>query len=238
MGRIVIDGLTKRFGTAVAIDELSFEVETGRVTGLLGPNGSGKTTTLRILLGLVAATAGRATIDGHRYADLPSPMHTAGAVLEGDDRHPCRSGRDHVRILASAAGVPRRRVDELLTLVGLHDVADRRVGGYSQGMRQRLGIAAALLGDPRVLVLDEPANGLDPQGVRWLRQLLRDLAADGRTVLVSSHVLAEMQQTIDDAVIISRGRLRAAGPVQQLRTHGGRGDNSLENIFLRLTTET
>jgi len=192
---------------------------------------------LRILLGLVAATTGRATIDGHRYVDLPSPLHVVGAVVEGVGCHPGRSGRDHLRVLASTAGIASGRVDDLLAQVGLHDAADRRVGGYSRGMRQRLGIAAALLGDPGVLVLDEPANGLDPQGIRWLRRLVRDLAADGRTVLVSSHVLSEMQQTIDDAVIINRGRLRAAGSIHELCARAG-DDNSLEDVFLRLTTTT
>jgi ABC-2 type transport system ATP-binding protein len=206
-GRIEVKGLSKRFGTVQAVDDLTFTVEPGRVTGFLGPNGAGKTTTLRMLLGLVQPTAGEATIGGRRYRELSAPQRTVGALLEASDLHPGRTGRDHLRVLALTAGVPDGRVDELLALVGLSDAARRRAGGYSLGMRQRLGLAAALLGDPRVLVLDEPANGLDPEGIRWLRGFLRALAAEGRTVLVSSHVLSEVQQTVDDVVIIARGRL-------------------------------
>ncbi|MFP5336184.1 MAG: ABC transporter ATP-binding protein [Actinomycetes bacterium] len=206
-GLVEIQGLSKRFGSVQAVDDLTFTVEPGRVTGFLGPNGAGKTTTLRMLLGLVRPTAGTATIGGRAYADLPAPQRTVGALLEASDVHPGRSGRDHLRVLALTAGASRARIDELLALVGLTDAANRRAGGYSLGMRQRLGLAAALLGDPRVLVLDEPANGLDPEGIRWLRSFLRALAAEGRTVLVSSHVLSEVQQTVDDVVIIARGRL-------------------------------
>ena len=206
-GLVEIRGLSKRFGAVQAVDDLTFTVQPGRVTGFLGPNGAGKTTTLRMLLGLVTPTAGTATIGGRAYAELAAPQRTVGALLEASDVHPGRTGRDHLRVLALTAGVDDARVDELLALVGLADAARRRAGGYSLGMRQRLGLAAALLGDPRVLVLDEPANGLDPEGIRWLRSFLRTLAEEGRTVLISSHVLSEVQQTVDDVVIIARGRL-------------------------------
>ena len=206
-GRIEVRGLTKRFGPVLAVDGLSFAVEPGRVTGFLGPNGAGKTTTLRMLLGLVRPTSGTATIGGRPYAHIRRPQQLVGALLEASDVHPGRSGRNHLRTIAPTAGVGDRRVDELLDLVGLTPDARRRAGGYSLGMRQRLGLAAALLGDPGVLLLDEPANGLDPEGIRWLRGFLRRLAAEGRTILVSSHVLSEVQQTVDDVVIIARGRL-------------------------------
>lgn len=217
-GARVIDvaGLTKRYGPTVAVDGLSFTARPGRVTGFLGPNGSGKTTTLRVLLGLVHPDAGSATVGGVAYRDLPDPMRAVGALLEAAASfHPGRSGRDHLRVLCDAAGFPHTRADEVLAHLGLTDAGGNRVGGYSLGMRQRLGVAAALLGDPRVLVLDEPANGLDPAGIRWLRELLRSLAAQGRTVLVSSHVLAEVAQTVDDVVVIARGRLVAAGPLHE-----------------------
>ena len=216
MPAVAVDHLTKRFGATVAVDDLSFSVEAGTVVGFLGPNGAGKTTTLRALLGLVAPDAGTATIEGRRFAELPDPAHTVGAMLEGGLQHPGRRGRDHLRALARAAGVPRARVEELLELVDLGGAAHRRAGGYSLGMRQRLGLAAALLGDPRVLGLDEPANGLDPQGIRWLRDFLRSLAAEGRAVLVSSHVLAEVAQTADEVVVIHRGRSVAQAPLAQL----------------------
>jgi ABC-2 type transport system ATP-binding protein len=206
----------------LAVDRLSFTVEPGRVTGFLGPNGAGKTTTLRMLLGLVRPTAGTATIDGRRYRDLPLPTREVGAVLEASNFHPGRSGRDHLRVLAPDAGVPDRRVDEVLSLVGLAGAAHRRAGGYSLGMRQRLGLAAALLGDPRVVVLDEPANGLDPAGIHWMRDYLRGLAADGRTVLMSSHLLSEVQQTVDDVVIIAEGRLVHASSLAELEAAAGR----------------
>jgi ABC-2 type transport system ATP-binding protein len=206
-GRVAVEGLSKRFGAVVAVDDLSFTVEPGRVTGFLGPNGAGKTTTLRMLLGLVSPTKGSATIGGRPYAAIRRPQQLVGALLEASDVHPGRSGRNHLRTIAPPAGADDRRVDELLELVGLTDAGRRRAGGYSLGMRQRLGLAAALLGDPRVLLLDEPSNGLDPEGIRWLRGFLRQLAAEGRTVLVSSHVLSEVQQTVDDVVIIARGRL-------------------------------
>src|SRR5690554_1568416 len=213
---IEIRGLSKRFGPVEAVSDLSFTVEPGRVTGFLGPNGAGKTTTLRMLLGLVRPSAGTATIGGRAYRELERPQSVVGAALEAASFHPGRTARDHLRVFAPQAGVPDARCDEVLGIVGLADVADRRVGGFSLGMRQRLGLATTLLGDPRVLVLDEPANGLDPEGIRWLRDFLRFLAREGRTVLVSSHVLSEVQQTVDDVVIISRGRLVHASPLAEL----------------------
>jgi ABC-2 type transport system ATP-binding protein len=212
-GRIVVSDLTKRYGDVAAVDGLSFTVEPGRVTGFLGPNGAGKTTTLRVLLGLATPTAGTATVAGVRYDHLPRPVRQVGAVLEGSAAHPGRTGRDHVRVICRAAGVPLARADEVLAVVGLTAAARRSVKGYSLGMRQRLAIAAALVGNPPVLVLDEPANGLDPEGIRWLRELLRGLAEHGRTVLVSSHLLAEVQALADDVVIIAHGRLVAEGSV-------------------------
>jgi ABC-2 type transport system ATP-binding protein len=213
---IQVTGLTKRFGETLAVEGLSFSVAGGRVVGFLGPNGAGKTTTMRMVLGLVRPTAGSATIEGRHYSALEHPAQTVGALLDGDDLHPGRSGRNNLRVLARAAGVPSTRVDELLELVELTAAADRRAGGYSMGMRQRLGLAAALLGDPQVLVLDEPANGLDPQGIRWLRDFLRSLAAEGRAVLVSSHVLAEISQIADDVVVINRGRSILQAPLAEL----------------------
>ncbi len=213
-------GLTKRYGSVTAVDDLSFSVRDGAVTGFLGPNGAGKTTTLRMILALARPTAGHATVLGQPYSQLPEPARVVGANLEIAGAHPGRSGRDHLRALAAMAGLPRSRVDEVLRLVELADAAGRRAGKYSLGMRQRLGLAATLLGDPQVLVLDEPANGLDPQGIRWLRDFLRGMAAEGRTVLVSSHVLAEVAQTVDDVVVIHRGRLVDQGPVSRL-TAGG-----------------
>ena len=204
---IEVTGLSKRFGKTQAVSRLSFRVEPGTITGFLGPNGAGKSTTLRAVLGLVHPDAGGATVLGVHYRELDRPIHRVGAVLEASEVHPGRSGRNHLRVLAAAAGIPRSRVDEVLALVELTSAAKKRVKGYSLGMRQRLGLATALLGDPEVLVLDEPANGLDPAGVRWLRDLLRSLAADGRTILVSSHVLAEVAQTVDRVVIIHRGSL-------------------------------
>jgi ABC-2 type transport system ATP-binding protein len=231
------DRLTKRFGDVLAVDDLSFALERGTVTGFLGPNGAGKTTTLRMLLHLVEPTAGRALVFGGRYQDLERPASRVGAVLEAADFHPGRSGRDHLFALALALAGDReggswflgreraaaKRVGALLELVELTAAARRRVGGYSLGMRQRLGLAGALLGDPELLILDEPANGLDPEGVRWLRDFMRGFAADGKTVLVSSHVLAEVQQTVDQVVIINKGRLVAFEPLAQLTTHIGGG---------------
>jgi len=202
----VVD-LSKRFGTTQAVAGLSFRVEPGTITGFLGPNGAGKSTTLRSVLGLVLPDAGSATVLGVPYRQLDQPLRRVGAVLEASEVHPGRSGRNHLRVQAAAAGFPASRVEEVLALVELSAAGKRRVKGYSLGMRQRLGLATALLGDPEVLVLDEPANGLDPAGIRWLRDLLRSLAAEGRTILVSSHVLSEVAQTADRVVIIHRGKL-------------------------------
>jgi ABC-2 type transport system ATP-binding protein len=210
--------ISKRFGGVTAVNDLSFTVEPGRVTGFLGPNGAGKTTSLRILLGLVGATSGTATFGGVRYGDLPHPLTTVGAALEAASFHPGRTARNHLGVYAIAAGLPRTRVTEVLGQVGLADHAAQRVGGYSLGMRQRLGLAYALLGDPGVLVLDEPVNGLDPEGIRWIRGFLRTMAAEGRTVLISSHLLSEVQQSVDDVVIIARGELIHLGPLASLDT--------------------
>jgi ABC-2 type transport system ATP-binding protein len=216
--RIEIRDLTKRFGSFTAVDDLTFTVEPGRITGFLGPNGAGKTTALRMLLGLIRPSAGTATIDGQRYHDIETPMSVVGSALEATNFHPGRTGRDHLRVLADTAGVGEKRVDEMLELVGIPAAARKRAGGYSMGMRQRLGLAAALLGDPRVPILDEPANGLDPEGIRWLRGFLRHLAGQGKTILISSHMLQEVEQTVDDVVIISNGRLVKQGPMSEL--HG------------------
>jgi ABC-2 type transport system ATP-binding protein len=218
---IVVDGLTKRYGAVTAVDDLSFAVRAGAVTGFLGPNGAGKTTTLRMVLGLARPTAGSAMIFGQPFAALPDAAQAVGANLEVCGMHPGRSGRNHLRALAAFAGLPASRVEEVLGLVEMREAANRRAGGYSTGMRQRLGLAATLLGDPEVLVLDEPANGLDPQGIRWLRDFLRGVAAQGRTVLVSSHVLSEVEQTVDDVVVIHRGRLVTSGPIAGLLTGEG-----------------
>ena len=220
-GRIEIAGLTKRFGSFTAVEDLGFTVEPGRITGFLGPNGAGKTTTLRMLLGLIRPTSGTATIGGRRYADIPRPLSTVGAALEATNFHPGRSGRDHLRVLADAGSIPPARVDELLELTGIPAAARKRAGAYSMGMRQRLGLAAALLGDPDVLVLDEPANGLDPEGIRWLRGFLRHLSDTGKTVLVSSHLLREVEATVDDVVIIANGRLVKAGTMADLKGSPG-----------------
>ena len=230
MTDVTIRRLTKRFGAVLAVDDLDFEVSGGRVTAFLGPNGAGKTTTLRMLLGLARPTGGEALVGGVPYARLPRPRRTVGAVLEDVAAHPGRRGRDHLRVLAGLAGVAESRVDEVLDDVGLTQDAGRRVGGYSLGMRQRLGIAGALLGDPEVLVLDEPSNGLDPGGMAWLRGLLRDQATRGRTVIISSHVLSEVAQTADDVVVVHRGVLRYSGPLHELAA-----EQSLEAAFLRLT---
>jgi ABC-2 type transport system ATP-binding protein len=213
---IEVRNLTKRYGGARAVDDLSFAIPKGRITGFLGPNGAGKTTTLRILLGLAVPTSGEATVAGERYRALESPARTVGAVLEASNYHPRRSGRNHLRVLATAAGIPRTRVGEVLDQVELAGAAERRVGAYSLGMRQRLSVAAALLGDPELLVLDEPANGLDPEGIRWLRTFLRSYADAGGTVFVSSHVLAEISQVADEVVIIHRGKLVAHESVAAL----------------------
>ncbi|GAA1136968.1 ABC transporter ATP-binding protein [Ornithinicoccus hortensis] len=215
---IEVEGLSKKFGDFAAVDDLSFRVQPGRITGFLGPNGAGKTTTLRMLLGLIRPSAGRGLIGGQRYADLPAPLSTVGAALEATNFHPGRTGRNHLRVLAATHRIPDARVDELLELVGIPAAARKRAGGYSMGMRQRLGLAAALLGDPDVLILDEPANGLDPEGIRWLRGLLRHLAGGGKTILVSSHLLSEVEQTVDDVVIIANGQLVRQGSMDDL--HG------------------
>jgi ABC-2 type transport system ATP-binding protein len=215
-GQIVVSGLTKQYKNVRAVDDLSFTVEPGRVTGFLGPNGAGKTTTLRMLLNLVTPTGGEATISGRRYADLTDPLRHVGAVLEASSAHKGRTGVNHLRVICAAAGLPRERADEVLAMVGLTPAAKRKFKGYSLGMKQRLGIAAAMLGDPRVLILDEPANGLDPEGIRWMRGFLKTLATEGRTVLVSSHLLSEMQLLADDVVIIAAGKLVRQGPVDQV----------------------
>ncbi|YAL84110.1 ABC transporter ATP-binding protein [Dermacoccaceae bacterium W4C1] len=214
---IEVAGLTKTFGKFRAVDNLTFSVRPGTVTGFLGPNGAGKTTSLRMLLGLIKPTSGTATINGQRYQDLANPLGTVGAALEATNFHPGRTGRNHLRVLAATSGIPDSRVDELLEMVGIPAAANKRAGGYSMGMRQRLGLAAGLLGDPQVLILDEPANGLDPEGIRWLRGFLRHLAGQGKTVLISSHLLSEVEQTVDDVIILANGRLVREGTIEQMR---------------------
>ncbi len=216
MSAITVRGLTKRFGGVLAVDDLTFEVEHGTLTGFVGPNGAGKTTTLRIILGLVRPTGGSALVGGVPYAALDRPARRVGAVLESSGFHPGRTARDHLRVLAGPTGVPDRRVDEVLAEVGLEPAARRRVGGFSLGMRQRLGLAGALLGDPEILVLDEPTNGLDPAGVHWLRTFLRARVDAGGTVLVSSHLLAELALSADSVVILKGGRLVTQGPVAEV----------------------
>ncbi len=206
---IIARGLTKTYGRKAAVDGIDFTVESGRVTGFLGPNGAGKSTTMRMILGLDRPTAGRVTVNGHRYQDSPAPLREVGALLEARALHPGRSARDHLRWMAVSNGIPAARVDEVLDLVGLADVAGKRVGKFSLGMGQRLGIAVALLGNPPVVVLDEPVNGLDPEGIRWVRNLARDLAAQGRTVFISSHLMSEMALTADHLVVVGRGRILA-----------------------------
>lgn len=239
--------LTKRFGPVTAVDDLTFTVEPGRVTGFLGPNGAGKSTTLRAVVGLVHPTSGSATVAGRRYADLSDPLRTVGALLDGRAAHPGRTGRQHLRALAASAGIGDDRVAAVLDEVGLAGRADDRVGGYSLGMGQRLGIAAALLGDPEVLILDEPVNGLDADGIRWVRDLVRGCAAEGRTVLLSSHLMAEVERTVDHLVVIARGRLVADAPVadvlggsgERVRVAGPDADlpRLLERAGARVTTE-
>jgi ABC-2 type transport system ATP-binding protein len=234
MTRIVLDRLTKQYGDVRAVDDLSLVLSSGRVTGFVGANGAGKSTTLRMLLGLTRPTSGTATVDGLAYRDLPSPTRRVGALTDPDVFHPARTGRDALRVLAAAGGIRADRVEAVLHAVDLTDAADRRVRGYSMGMRQRLGLASALLGDPEALVLDEPANGLDPLGVHWLRGLLRSLADDGRTVLVSSHLLAELGQVVDDVAVVDRGRLIAHGPAAELLAQTRA--SSLEDLYLALLT--
>lgn len=224
--------LTKRYGNRTAVDRLTVRVQPGVVTGFLGPNGSGKSTTMRMILGLDAPDHGEALVDGVRYADLTWPLRTVGALLDAGAFHPGRSGRAHLAALAASNDIPGSRVERVLRVVGLSGVADRRAGTYSLGMRQRLGIAFALLGDPGVLLLDEPVNGLDPEGIRWIRDLLRGLAAEGRTVFVSSHLIAETALTVDRLVVIGRGRLLAETTVAELAA----GGDNLEDAFFRLTS--
>ena len=231
MTDIKVQGLTKAFGTTTAVRELTFAAPAGAVTGFLGPNGSGKTTTLRMILGLVRPTSGTATIGGMRYQDLPRPRAVVGAVLESTGFHPGRRAREHLRVIATANGVADGRVAEVLDQVGLADAATRRVGEFSLGMRQRLGLASAMLTDPQVLLLDEPGNGLDPAGIAWLRGMLRGLASEGRTVLVASHVLGEVTQTVERVVIVTAGQLRFAGALDEIGSTG----IELESAFLKLT---
>jgi ABC-2 type transport system ATP-binding protein len=225
--------LTKRYGPTVAVDSLSFDVRPGSVTGFLGPNGSGKSTTMRLILGLDRPDAGQVRVGGRRYHELSWPLREVGALLEARAFHPGRSARSHLTALAASSAIPRARVDEVLDMVGLASAAGRRAGKFSLGMGQRLGVAAALLGDPAVLLLDEPVNGLDPEGVRWIRNLLKSLAAQGRTVLVSSHLISEMALTAERLVVIGRGRLLADTTVAELSA----GSASLEDAFFRLTSE-
>jgi ABC-2 type transport system ATP-binding protein len=218
---ITVSGLTKQYGGRTVVDDVSFTLEPGTVTGFLGPNGAGKTTTMRMITGLVPATSGTALVDGRPYTALPNPGAVMGTLLDASAVHPGRSGRTHLRLLADTIGVPASRVDEVLSLVGLEDAARRRVGGYSLGMRQRLGIAGALLADPPVLMFDEPANGLDPEGIRWMRDLLRGHAARGGTVLLSSHLLGEVEHTVDRLLVIGGGRIVADGPIAELLAGDG-----------------
>jgi ABC-2 type transport system ATP-binding protein len=230
---IEVEDLTKHYGTTRAVDGLSFTVQPGRVTGFAGPNGAGKSTTMRLILGLDAPDAGRARIDGRPYAGLEHPLRTVGSLLDAGAVHPGLRARDHLLWQARSNGLPDTRVPELLALVGLESVARRRVGGFSLGMRQRLGIAGALLGDPPQLLFDEPVNGLDPEGIRWIRGFMRSLAAEGRTVLVSSHLMSELEDTADHLIVIGRGRLIADTPMRELLAGGRR----LEEVFLALTDE-
>ena len=231
MTEVAARGLTKTFGRVTAVRDMTFTAPAGTITGFLGPNGSGKTTTLRMTLGLIRPTGGQALIGGVPYTSLPHPRRQVGALLEATGFHPGRRARDHLRVLAAAERIPDRRVDEVLGQVGLAGSADRRVRGFSLGMRQRLGIAAALLGDPGVLLLDEPVNGLDPAGIAWLRGLLRGLAAEGRTIVLASHLLSEITQTVDHVLIVSAGQLRFAGPLRDI----GETNEALESAFLNLT---
>ncbi len=220
---IEIEHVTKRYGEKVAVDDLSFSVKPGIVTGFLGPNGAGKSTTMRVILGLDRPNSGRATVNGKAYRDLPAPLHEIGALLEARAIHTGRSAYNHLLAMAQTHGIGRRRVDEVIELVGLTDVARKRAGGFSLGMGQRLGIASALLGDPATLILDEPANGLDPEGIRWIRNLLKGLAAEGRTVFLSSHLMAEMAQTAEHLIVIGRGRLIADTTVAEVVSQASHG---------------
>jgi ABC-2 type transport system ATP-binding protein len=233
---IAVEGITKRYGDVTAVDDLSFSVRPGAVTGFLGPNGAGKTTALKAIVGLARPTAGRALINGSPIDSTAQDARMLGVYIDSCGAHPGRSARDHLRSLAALARLAPGRVDEVLTLVGLGEAAGRRVGTYSTGMRQRLGLASALLGDPEILVLDEPLNGLDPQGIRWLRTLLRERAASGQTVLLSSHVLTEVAQTVDDVVVIHRGRLVRQGAIRDLERLGGGGVSVTTPMPGRLAT--
>lgn len=232
-GVVRVSGLTKIYADVAAVNDVSFDLTPGTVTGFLGPNGAGKSTTLRMLLGLVRPDSGSASIEGRPYADLDHPAQTVGAVLESNDFHPGRSGRDHLRVLAAQATLPEAAADRALESVGLGKASRKRVNDYSLGMRQRLGLAGAMLGEPRILILDEPANGLDPAGVNWLRNVLRNFADGGGTVLVSSHLLAEIAQTVDRVLILADGTLRANADIASLQRNG----RSLEQAYLDLTTE-
>jgi ABC-2 type transport system ATP-binding protein len=234
---ITVSGLTKKYGDRTVVDDVSFTLEPGTVTGFLGPNGAGKTTTMRMMTGLVAPTAGSAVVDGRLYAELPNPGAVVGTLLDASAVHPGRTGRTHLRLLADTIGVPAGRVDEVLRLVGLTDAAHRRIGGYSLGMRQRLGIAGALLAEPPVLVFDEPANGLDPEGIRWMRDLLRAHAARGGTVLLSSHLLGEVEHTVDRLLVIGNGRIVADAPVAELLGAEGTAVQALEPAALTRSLE-
>jgi len=229
---ITVSGLTKKYGDRTVVDDVSFELQPGTVTGFLGPNGAGKTTTMRMMTSLVAPTAGSAVIDGRLYAELPNPGAVVGTLLDASAVHPGRTGRTHLRLLATAVGVPASRADEVLEMVGLSDAANRRIGGYSLGMRQRLGIAGALLADPPVLMFDEPANGLDPEGIRWMRDLLRAHAGRGGTVLLSSHLLGEVEHTVDRLLVIGAGRIVADGPVASLLGGDGTTVRALDSSSL------
>jgi ABC-2 type transport system ATP-binding protein len=235
---ITVSGLTKQYGNRTVVDDVSFTLEPGTVTGFLGPNGAGKTTTMRMMTGLVPASVGTATVDGTAYTDLPNPGAVVGTLIDASAVHPGRSGRTHLRLLADTIGVPASRVDEVLELVGLQDAARRRVGGYSLGMRQRLGIAGALLADPPVLIFDEPANGLDPEGIRWMRDLLRAHAARGGTVLLSSHLLGEVEHTVDRLLVIGNGRIVADGAVAELLGSDGTSVRSADAAGLARALET
>lgn len=230
---ITVSGLTKKYGDRTVVDQVSFELEPGTVTGFLGPNGAGKTTTMRMVTGLVPATAGQALVAGRPYAELPNPGAVMGTLLDAAAVHPGRTGRTHLRLLAATIGVPERRVDEVLDVVGLTVAGRRRIGGYSMGMRQRLGIAGALLADPPVLMFDEPANGLDPEGIRWMRDLLRNHAARGGTVLLSSHLLGEVEHTVDRLLVIGAGKIVADGPIAELLSGGGTTVRALDAVALR-----